>query len=226
MLKKKKKITKKELKQDKFVLFTLQAKQFFDEHQKTIFQIGTVAIVLIALLTFYINSKRSATEKANSFLGQAQIEWQMGNKDRAITLLKELIQRYEGTGPAGQGTFLLARIYWQDGNYTEAKKYFKKYIDDYGDDRILTPAAFAGYADCLLSEKKYAEAAQYYEKAARANPDFPEAPSFLYSAAIAYKDAGNVRKAKEIVEKIIKDYSDSQYKSRAELLLAMLKFEA
>jgi len=225
MLKPKKKITKKELKQDKFVIFTLQAKKYFDEHQKAILQAGIGIIILIILITFYVNSKRSAAEKASSFLGQAQIELQMGNQDRAITLLKELVDRYEGTVPAGQGTFMLARIYWQNGDYTNAKEYFKKYIDDYANDPILTPAAFAGYADYLLIEKKYAEAAQYYEKAAKANPEFPEAASFLYSAAIAYRDAGDVKKAKEIVEKILKDYSDTQYRSRAELLLAMLDYE-
>jgi len=47
---------------------------------------------------------------------------------------------------AGQGCFLLAKLYWEQDDTTNAKIYFKKYIDDYGDDDLLFSAALAGYA--------------------------------------------------------------------------------
>lgn len=225
MLKQKKKITRKELKQDKFVIFALQAKTFFEEHSRTIFQGGLLLIILVAIAWFYLQSKRSAATEATGVLGQAQLELQTGNRDRAITLLQELAERFEGTAPAGQGTFLLAKLYWEQRNFEQAKTYFKKYIDDYGNDKILMPAALAGYADCLMQEKKLEEAAKYYERAATVNPQFPEAVSFLYSAAVAYRDAGNIEKARQLSEKILKEYETSPYKNKAELLLALLKYQ-
>jgi len=49
MLKPKKKITKKELKEDKFVKYTLQAKTYLDENSKQVFYMvaGILGVALI-----------------------------------------------------------------------------------------------------------------------------------------------------------------------------------
>ncbi len=223
MLKAKKKYSKRELKQDKFVLFTIKAKEYFDEHSRQFTTGLIVLLVLIVAIVMYRNSKQKAEVNAAIRLTEAQTQFQNGQKDNGIAILSELVEQYEGTSAAGQATFLLAKIYWQDNDIPNAKQYFKKFIDNYSDDNFITQAAFAGYADCLVNEKNYAEAAKYYEKAAKINPDFPQAADFLFSAAMAYKDAGNTEKALELANRVLKDYKNPTLKSRAELLIASLK---
>lgn len=226
MLKPRKKISKKELKEDKFILYTLKARDYIQDNAKMLLQIGIGVLILIILVTFYVRSKQSANMEANALLGEAQFAQNQGKMDRAESLLKQLAKDYEGVTAAGQGSFMLAKLYWNQGDYTNAKKYFKMYIDDYAEDDLLTSAAYAGYADCLMQEEKVSEAAEYYQNAARVNSELPETPAYLYSAARAYMEAEQYDKAKRIAEDLINNHENSEYKQQAEILLNMVKFKA
>lgn len=226
MLKPKKKITKKELKQDKFVLYTLKAKEFAEAHSKLLFQGGIALLILIVLIVLYARSKQSAGIKANELLGEAELAQNIGNLQRAEEVLKQLVEDYDGTYAAGEGTFMLAKLYWQRNDTTDAETYFKKYFEDYGDDDLLTAGALAGYADCLVWQKKPAEAARYYEKAGRVNEENPLTPSYLYSAAKAYFDAQNYQKVKSLASEIAEKYEKSEFKSMAEILMHMAELKS
>ncbi|RMF56457.1 MAG: tetratricopeptide repeat protein [Calditrichaeota bacterium] len=222
MLKAKKKLSKKELKQDQFLLLTAEIKEYVEQHSKQI-TAGLVALLIIVVaVVMYRNSKQQAELDAAARLSDAQVQFQNGQKDNGIAILTEIVDQYEGTSAAAQSTFLLAKLYWQDEDIDNARIYFKRFIDEYGGDDFLTQAALAGYADCLVYEKNYAEAAKYYEKAAKINPDFPQSVDFLFSAAMAYKDAGDTLKARELAQRVINEFNNPNLKNRAELLLASL----
>lgn len=226
MLKPKKKFTKKELKEDKFVLYTFKARDWLQDHGRLVMNIGIGVLVVIILVTFYVRSKHNANVEANALLGEAQIALNQNDNNRAETLLKQLVQDYDGVNAAGQGTFILGRTYWQLNDYTNAKIYFKKYFDNYADDDLLTSGAYAGYADCLMNENNIKEAAVYYERAGQVNRNLPQTPSYLYSAASAYMQLQDFTKAKELAQDIIDNYGKSEFKVQAEVLLNMADFEA
>ncbi len=222
MLKAKRKFTKKELKQDKFILATVQAKTFVEENSAKIMYgiLGVLAIIL--LIWFYIDSKESASQNAQALLSKAQSEFNLGQKEVAITTFSEIIDQYDGTSSAEKAVFFMARINLEDGDIEQAKTYYKMYIDDYAGDNIMAQGAYAGYADCLANEKNYQEAAEHYEKAAGINPDFPQADTYLYSAAHAYKEAGDADKAKRLAQRIIDNSENQNVKNQAEILLETL----
>ncbi len=223
MLKAKKKYTKRELKQDQFVLATMKAKSFFEDHYRQIVY-GVLGVVAVAALVwFYLNSQKSAQKEALSLLSTGQEQIRNGDKENGMATFAEIAERYNGTPAAGEAAFFLAKFYWEDNDFTQAKKYFKVVIDDYAGKNIMAQAAYAGYADCLMGEKEYAEAAKNYEKAAIIDPMFPMAADYFYSAAQAYREAGNPQKAKELSDKVIKDYNNPTLKNRAEVLLQSLE---
>ncbi|GAB4379145.1 MAG: hypothetical protein Kow0042_28230 [Calditrichia bacterium] len=224
MLKPKKKITRRELKEDKFVTFTLKARDFIEENAKLLVRVGIGVLILIILVSFYVRSKRSANIQANALLGEAQLLMMQGDTSRVETLLKQLVEDYSGVTAAGQGCFLLGKLYWEKEDFTQAETYFKKYIDDYADDDLLTASALAGYADCLFQKGEIREAARNYEKAGRINRELPLSASYLYSAARAYMDIQETEKARALAEEIIKNYETSDFKDKAEILLNMIKY--
>ncbi len=226
MLKARKKISKRELKEDKFVLFTLKAKDYVENNAKMLIRVGIGVLVLIIVVTLYVRSKHNAGIKAASLFGEAQFYYDRNNYNQAEEKLNELISDYAGVKAAGHGDFLLAKIYWQQSDWENAQKYFKKYIDDYADDDILTSAAMAGYADCLVNQGNSQEAAQYYEKAARVNKELPSVAGYYFSAARAYYDAKEFKKSEEMANHLIENYKDSQYVSEAKILLNMAKMES
>lgn len=217
------KMSRRELKQDKFILATLKAKDYVEKNGKVIFRGVLLLVAVVIVIVFFIRSKQQASLEAAAMLGQIQMTMYSGNQQAAMDSLQLLVDRYDGTAAAGKATFLLGKFYWERSDYLNAKVYFKKYIDDYLDKTVVSQAALAGYADCLLHEKNHEEAAKYYERAARVNPDFPETPHLLFSAAAAYKEAGKLKKAEELAKKVIDDHQNIQMKNRAEILLEDLK---
>ena len=222
MLKAKKKYTKKELKQDQFIMATMKAKSFLEENARLLAYIGAGIVAVILLVVFYINSKKSAEQDAARLLSTAQEQIRNGEKDNGLASFKEIVEQYGSTPAGGHAAFFLGKLYWEDGDSDQAKTYFGSFIDNHAGKNIMTQAAYAGYADCFFKEKNYKEAAQNYEKAANADPDFPLAANYLLSAAQAYKDAGNFAKAKTLSKKIIDDFNNPTLKSRAEVLLESL----
>lgn len=217
-------MTRRELKQDKFIIATIKAKDFLEKNSKLVIRAILGLIIVAVVVIFFIRSKQTANLNAATMLGRAQLLLNSGQKQAAQDSLNLIIDRYEGTSSAGRATFLLAKIYWENNDFEKAKGYFQKYIDDYLDKTVVSQSALAGYADCFINENMYDEAAKYYEKAAKVNPDFPETPEFLFSAATAYRDAGKIDKAEELAQQIIDDYTDVQIKNKAEILLENLKY--
>ena len=225
MLKAKKKLSKKELKEDKFVLTVFKAKEYLEAHARQIAYGVAAVLAVILIVSFYNSSRQKAEENASVMLTEAQVLLSQGQEDNGIAKLNDLVDRYEGTEAAGYATFLLAKHYLDKNDTTTAKTFFKKYIDDYGNDKMLLQAAMVGYADCLVMEKNYEEAARYYERAAKLNPDFPEVPAYLFSAAMAYKQAGKADKARKLFEEIVNKYPKSAYKAQSEVFLKYLEMK-
>ena len=225
MLKAKKKITKRELKEDKFVLFTIKVKDYIEDNAKLLMQMGIGLLIVIILVSFYVRSKKTANIEANTLLGKAQLANMQGNVNTAETVLKQLVEDFDGVTASGQGCFLLAKIYWEKDDTTNSKVYFKKYFEDYAEDNLLTSAAFAGYADCLLQEGNVKAAAEHYEQASKVDRQLPQTPSYLFSAASAYLEVQDFEKAKKLANDIVENYSTSDYKRKAEILLSVVELK-
>lgn len=219
-----KKITRKELKQDKFIIATLKAKDFLQKNSKVVVRSIFGLVIVIAIVIFLIRSKQTANVNAASMLSRAQLMLGGPQQESVADSLKVIVDRYDGTVAAGKATFLLAKIYWEDNDFENAKIYFKKYIDDYVNGTVVSQSALAGYADCMIKEGSYEKAAEYYERAAEVDPKYPETPEFLFSAATAYKEAGKIEKAEKLVEKLLADFNNPQIKNKAEVLLEDLKY--
>ena len=219
-----KKMTRRELKEDKFIIATMKAKDYLEKNSKLIIR-GIIGLIIVAVIVvFFVRSKHEASANAATMLGQVQLKLNAGQQASVMDSLILITERYDGTVAAGKATFLLGKLKWENNDFENAKQYFKEYIDDYSDETVVTQSALAGYADCLVQEENYQQAAEYYERAGKVNPDLPESPEFFFSAAAAYKEAGEFDKAEELAEKIVNDYQNVQIKNKAEILLESLKY--
>jgi TolA-binding protein len=222
MLKPKKRITKHDLKEDKFVRFTLQAKNYVDENYQKIIRIALGIGALIIILVFYYYNSHATDEEANSKLGIAEIEYANGNMPIAQERLLKLVNEYDGTDAADKGMFLLANIYYQQKMYENARNYFGKFVNAYSGSNILLASGYAGLAACEEVNANFASAAGLYEQAAKLAPDFPESDNYAYLAAICYKRAGETEKARVIFEQLASKPKTSERENDAETQLVLL----
>lgn len=223
MLKARKKVTKRQIKEDKLVTTYFKTIDFFNRNSKHV-TIGLVAVIAVfVLVILFSRSKKTAELNASEQLTRANAEISQNNLNQATDILLNMVENYSGTRSAGNGVYLLAYTYFQKGDYEKARIHFEKYLDDYAKDPILSSAAYSGLGASLEQENKYLEAAQWYEKGAQKFADHFNAPQQLLDAGRCYSLASRMDKAKVCYETIIQKYSNSTLKSDAELYLAKLK---
>jgi outer membrane protein assembly factor BamD (BamD/ComL family) len=222
MLKPRKKLTKKEIKEDKFVETAMMTRAFLYDNYKTVLSITSAIFGALVLIIAYTYFHGQAEKTSASLLGQAQLEYHNMNYSTAKQHLNRLFDEYTTTDALYQGKFLMANLLFQENKITEAKQYFDDFIDSYNGSEILLSSAYAGYAACLERENKYEDAAENYEKAWKTAPAFVEAANYLYLAGRNYHKSTKLDAAKTAFETIVKQYEKSSRKRDAEAQLILI----
>ena len=228
MLTKKKKLSKKEIKEDKLVSFYYKTYGFITENKSRLLTYAGVAAAVIIIAVFYINHRSQQNKDAGMQLAQVMdlydngaylqaIEGQAGTK---ILGLKKIVEEYGSTENGETAKIYLANSYGFLGKPEDAFKYY----DDYsGSINIYKAAAIAGQAGYFAYKKDYEKAADLYEKAASVSKEDVLNPDYLLNAGANYISAGKDKEAKKVLEKIRKDYIASSAAREINKYLAQIE---
>lgn len=215
MLTPKKKISKKEIKQDKLVETYFKLKTFYDENQRTILiAVGSI-IVFIFLIVYLVNRSKERDLISTTELGQViqlydQGAYQQaieGNPAKKIKGLKQIVDEFGSTESGEVAKIYLANSYFQIGKIDEALFYYEDYD---GENPIYQSTALAGAAACYEIKGDKEKAVNLYLKAAKQNDSEVYAPEYLLNAARLYAELGQKNKSKKILEQIKTRYPNTQ----------------
>ncbi len=219
MLKPKKKIAKKELKQDTLVTTYQKTSGFYSQNKKYINYALTALVIAAIAAVIFINNRRTNNEKATSELGKVIAILDAnptdptsvatainGRPEQGIVGLKSIVNSYGGTEAGNLAKYYLGNAYYISGAYREA---LESYDDFSGSDPLLVSGSRAGEASALEALGRYAEAADAFESAVRANPEGVSAPEYLNSAARCFGLAGNPGEAVRLLNKLKEEYPAS-----------------
>ncbi|HPG40995.1 MAG TPA: tetratricopeptide repeat protein [bacterium] len=221
MLKPRKRITKKTLKEDKLVTFYFKAQTWVDQNSKTLL-IALAAFIAVLAIVIFLNFTHKKKEAGASVeLAKAMRAYQESDYQNALPLLNNLVENYGSTHSGKLGAFYLANTFFKNGDFDNAQKYYKKFASGFKGDEVILSSAMAGIAACLEQKNDYEGAARQYEKTAARFSDTFIAPAYFIKAGRCYSLAQNNEKAKQLYEKIIKDYPESKEKDDAILLKAL-----
>ena len=222
MLKAQKKLTKKEIKEDKFVEATMQARAYVEDNYKQVSIITASVFILFLMIMGYNYVHTQTSERSSTLLGQAQLEYQNMSYTKARVLLDRLEAEYSGTDAADQGLLLLANLNYQQDKYQEAAESYQAFTNSYSGSDILVASGYAGYAACQEKMSNIADAAQFYLKAQKADPGFVESSNYLYLAALNFVSIEDFSAARQALDKIIADYPESQREQDAKAQLILI----
>lgn len=214
MLTKKKKLSKREIKEDKLVTTYYKVYNYFFDNKNRIGMYAGGAVVVIALVYFYINNRKASNEQAGIQLANviglydsgAYLEAIEGRQGTNIGGLKKLVADYGSTENGETAKIYLANAYIMLGNVEEAYKYYEDYA---GNNEIYKATALAGEAGYYAFKKDYEKAADLYLNASRVSKENVLNPDYMLKAAVNYIDAGKKEEAKDLLEIIKKDYNTS-----------------
>lgn len=228
MLQKKKKLSRKEIKQDKLFDLLHNAEMYFEKYKNKIFTYGAVLVVVAAAVYFYINQKSENNEKAGLELSRimsiydqgAYLEAIEGKQGSNIIGLKNIVEEYDGTENGETAKIYLANCYSYLGNYDEAIKYYEDYS---GSIDYFKAASLAGQAGYYASQQNYEKAADLYLEASRMSNVNSQNPDYLLNSGIYYLKVGNKEEAKILFNKIKEDYVTSLANREVEKYLALVQ---
>ena len=210
------KITKRQLKEDKFTTFMLQSKDRLQESWQ-FFVIGVVVVILaVVAVVYYFQSKTKSADEAAAKFSQALMDYRSGNNQVAVLSFAQLVEDYGNQPVAEYATYLLGNANYRQRNYAEAIRYYEEYLGRYKGDSLVRAGAQAGIAGCFEDQGKYQEAAQKYEQAIAEYPDGPQVGDYHVGAMRCYLAAGDKEKAKEHLDVIRENYPETALLQRAD----------
>jgi tetratricopeptide (TPR) repeat protein len=227
MLTKKKKLSRREIKEDKLVSTYYKAYGFIQENSSRLLTYAVILIVVALAVIYYINHKSEENEKASMALSQVIDSYDKGAYLEAIEGkagtdnigLKKIVEQYDGTENGETAKIYLANSYNRLGKFDEAFKYYKSYS---GDIPMLKAAALAGQAGYYAYKNEFEKAGDFYRDAAHVSKYDVENPGYLLKAAINYINAGKDATAKELLNTIKTDYKTSQASREVDRYLALI----
>lgn len=227
MLQPKKKISKRELKEDTLVSSYAKVTKYYGTHKRTI-SIAITAVVAVVLITaVYLKNRADASEQALARLSQITSFYDNGQYQLAIDGVParniaglKAIAEDGGSSPGGElARFYLANAYLNLGNYDEALNEFKSFSPS-GDDIAI--ARYAGIAACYEAKREYSDAGSFFEKAASVSSTDTRVPEFLASAARAYANAREKEKALDLYRRLKKNHATTPYGRDADRYITQL----
>jgi tetratricopeptide (TPR) repeat protein len=211
VLTKKKKITKKEIKEDKLVTTYYKTIEFINDYKKQIYIYGGTLLVIIAAVYWYIDNKAKNDEKASSEMAKVLTYYERGSYQEAIDGvpannipgLKKIVEDYGSTNTGETAKIFLADSYSALGKMDEA---FQHYDDYSGSNKIFKATALAGKASYYEYKNEYQKAAEAFNEAGRISEENALNAEYLLKAGIDYINCGEKDKALEILKKVKEEY--------------------
>ncbi|MBU1100533.1 MAG: hypothetical protein KKA84_09030 [Bacteroidetes bacterium] len=214
MLAKKKKLSKKDIKEDKLVTSFFQVQQFIEEHQKKLL-IGVAAVVVIFVIAvIYTNKVEQDNLAATTQLSRIMDVYNSGSYQEAIdgrpgtnlVGLKSIVEEYGSSEQGQNAKIMLANAHYYLGDIEVAKEYFGSYS---GKNPLFKGSALAGLAACKEAVGEFEDAADLYMDAANITTENPMNADYLLKAGLNLNKVNKFEEAKELFESIQEEYANS-----------------
>lgn len=222
-------LTRKEMKQDKFVEDVNIAYSYASSHRN--FIIGSIvgAIVIVAAVWGIWTYRANNEEKAQSRLGEAitimdsptsaspgadpsSIKYKSEDEKiaKALPILEGVAKSYAGTDAADVAQIYLARIAVSKGDVATARTKLEAFVKEHPDHMLATTAQLSLYELDLASGDPKKVATEIEQKVNSQNSKVPT-DALLSLLAKAYEMSGNHAKARDVYQRIITEFPDSPY---------------
>ena len=124
--------------------------------------------------------------------------------------------------PDRESAYAAAYELFKDGKFDKAREAFQNFLKQYTDTEYSDNAQF-WIGECYYFEKKYENAILEYEKVAKNYPDGDKVPYALLKQGIAFLNLGDKASAKLILQRVIKDYPNTNQARTAKATLLNIK---
>jgi TolA-binding protein len=194
-----------------------KTEEFLEKNKKMVLVVGGVIAAIVAgyfLFNYWVTSQ---DESAQNEMFQAVYYFEADSLDRALEGdgnnygFLEIIDNYGMSKAANLSHYYIGAIYLKKGEYISAIEHLEKFSSG---DLLVQARAYGLIADANMEMGNYDEAASSYMKAADYNDNEYTSPGYLMKAGVAYEALGNLERALECYDNVVKKYINaSEYQT-------------
>ncbi|NUO18242.1 tetratricopeptide repeat protein [bacterium] len=215
-------LTKEDLKHDTLVETAVKVESFYETHKQTVWMAAGGLVAAIVAIMALVGWMGSSADEESFALMQAKTAY--GQRQLADAQAKfQQVQANYGGETAAEAQYYLARIKFDKGDYSGALMDFEACLKSYSPDEATAQGAMAGVASALEATGRLDEAASKYMEVAGKYPESAYAPEALTQASRLYVKLNQNDKALEALDRIIRDYPESQGFQKAKTLADQLR---
>lgn len=223
MARTRRRISRREMKEDRFILWLYELSSEIDKHWKSLTAAVVLVIVCVAGWYYWSNKQTGDLIEAGRVFAPGQTAMDDNRYEDAIPIFERVVNEFGGTALASEATIELANACFQTGDFEKARTYYQVYLDEYGgEDAMYQVTARSGLAACDEEDEKYVEAARQYLDLAEEDPDSYLAPGFLLDAARCYTAVEQKDQARALYDRVVETYESTPYARDAQIALTAL----
>jgi len=220
---KKVKVSKKELKHDKFVDMAVDAYKDIKKHWQKYFIILAVLILVIIGINWYVSNARMKNMEASQLFFNGVQTFSEGNYDNAVTTMENIKKRYYGTESARKADYYIAASNMKMNNMDIAVEQFKKFSNSGSPNEILKANAYL-HMGFIYSVKQMPDSTIYFmNQLIEKYPNSHARPDAMMRLASAYEQSMEIDKADNIYRTVIAHYPGTLYAQKADRYRKMLE---
>lgn len=214
-----KRLSKKQLKRDRFVEQTFDWAHWVETHRTQ--ALGTLAVVALLVAGFFIwrQMARSADDTASVAFVQARQAYYAGNWQLAASDLQGFLGRYGGSSYADDARLALAEAYYRSGEYASAAQTLEDFLRRHGDSP-LAPNARRLLGATYQQLGQFSQAAATFERALERAENDAMKISYRRALAQIYASQGQIDAAANQYRAIVDLDPDGEQGRRARRDLA------
>jgi predicted negative regulator of RcsB-dependent stress response len=190
--------------EDVFVESVLEGSVWAKQHGRTLLIGGIVVFLLLVGGIYYRNYRAQLNDKATAQLNQVRQTVMSGNKQLAVTDLKNFVSRFGNTAAGGEARTMLAQMYLSLNQPQQAVAAIEPIADDIDE----SPAAAFLLAGAYEAQKQPDKAEQQYLKIAEGARFGFEKREALERAAGIRLSKGNTAGAIELYNRALESLPD------------------
>lgn len=208
-----------------------KSEKFLEENQKTIYIALGVIVGIVAIVVgwnrFYIapmeKEAQSQMFMAEKYFERDSFRLALEGDGNYLGFL-DVADDYGMSKAGNLANYYAGICYLHLGSYEDAIEYLEDFDSD---DHMISQIAEGAIGDAYMELGDYDKALSQYMEAANDEPNEFRTPIYLMKAGLAAEKAGDYKKAKEVYQKIEKEYPETiegrnvaKYIARAEAMIA------
>lgn len=207
-----------------------RTEHFINQNRKSLGIIIGALVVAVGGYLFYQKVYVAGKEKeASAALFHAEAYFRQDSLRLAINGdgnnmgLEEIVNQYSVSPSGNLARYYLGMSYLRTGEFDKAVEALKSYD---AKDEVTGSLAYGAIGDAYMELNNVDEAISFYEKASKEKPNNFTTPIMLMKLAGALEGKSNYKEAKDVYERLRKDYPASsegaqadKYISRAEAMI-------